>query len=665
MNNDSNIRPCAWALIPFLVFAVFYVGLSVWANDFYKVPMTIAFLIASATALVFNRRMTLERKVDVYAAGMGETNIMMMCLIFILAGAFASVAKGSGAVDAAVTLAQSIVPARLMVAGVFLISCLISLAIGTSCGTIAAVSPIALGFAAPLQLSPALLLGAVVGGSMFGDNLSMISDTTIAATRTQGVRMKDKFLANSLVASPAALVALFAYAIVGASAGSVETPAVTWQHFVLVLPYVLILVLALVGLNVMLLLFAGTVLAAAIGVSLGRFDTFGALDLLGKGTLGMSETLIVAILAGGLFKTIQANGGILWLTEKIAKLVRGPRSCEFGMGVLVALVNCFTANNTVAIVIAGPIAKACSNRFKADPIRMASVLDTVSCIVQGVIPYGAQILIAIGIAKGAEAAVGSFDLISCLYYQPLLALAVLLSLVGMTAPGGAAASPAHGLDAVRAQVGVGLEEVPAAEEAAVGGERRGVGRFKDEMPGAVDDRALALGVGTPEHEDEVFAARGKRLHDGVREGFPAVSLVAAGVSGLHGERGVQEEDALVGPGREVAVPGEERRLVFVLQFLVHVEERGRDGDAGLHGEAEPVGLVGAVVGILPEDDDLDLVERRTVERLEDEATRWVDDALCVGRAHKARQFREIRAVELVLQHLPPRFVDFHVHGTPV
>ena len=429
MNNDSNIRPCAWALIPFLVFAVFYVGLSVWANDFYKVPMTIAFLIASATALVFNWRMTLERKVDVYAAGMGETNIMMMCLIFILAGAFASVAKGSGAVDAAVTLAQSIVPARLMVAGVFLISCLISLAIGTSCGTIAAVSPIALGFAAPLQLSPALLLGAVVGGSMFGDNLSMISDTTIAATRTQGVRMKDKFLANSLVASPAALVALFAYAIVGASTGAVETPAVTWQHFVLVLPYVLILVLALVGLNVMLLLFAGTVLAVAIGVALGRFDTFGALDLLGKGTLGMSETLIVASLAGGLFKTIQANGGILWLTEKIAKLVRGPRSCEFGMGVLVALVNCFTANNTVAIVIAGPIAKACSNRFKVDPIRMASVLDTVSCIVQGVIPYGAQILIAIGIAKGAEAAVGSFDLISCLYYQPLLALTVLLSLV--------------------------------------------------------------------------------------------------------------------------------------------------------------------------------------------------------------------------------------------
>ena len=228
---------------------------------------------------------------------------------------------------------------------------------------------------------------------------------------------------------PAALVALFVYALVGSSVGSVETPAVTWQHFVLVLPYVLILVLALVGLNVMLLLFAGTALAAVIGMFLGKFDTFGALDLLGKGTLGMSETLIVAILAGGLFKTIQANGGVLWLTEKISTLVRGPRTCELGMFLLVAFVNLFTANNTVAIVIAGPIAKTCSDRFKADPVRMASVLDTASCIVQGIIPYGAQILIALGIAKGAEVAVGSFDLITCLYYQPLLALAVFLSLV--------------------------------------------------------------------------------------------------------------------------------------------------------------------------------------------------------------------------------------------
>lgn len=426
---DKPSKPRAGALVPFGVFAIFYVGLSVWANDFYRVPMIIAFLVASAVALCLNVRKPLEEKVETYARGMGEPNIMIMCLIFILAGAFATIAKGSGAVDAAVALALPIVPPRLMVAGVFLISCLISLAIGTSCGTIAAVTPIALGFAGPLNLSPALLMGSVIGGSMFGDNLSMISDTTIAATRTQGVRMRDKFVANSTIAAPAALVALFLYAMSGSAAGSVEVQQITWQHLLLVSPYLFILALALAGLNVMLLLFSGTLLSAIIGVCLGKFDFFGALDLLGKGTLGMSETLIVALLAGGLFRTVYANGGIHWLTEKVSMLVRGPRTCELGVFLLVAAVNCFTANNTVAIVIAGPIAKECADRFHADPVRIASVLDTASCIVQGLIPYGAQILIAIGVAKGLDLSVDSFGLLKCLYYQPLLALAVFGSML--------------------------------------------------------------------------------------------------------------------------------------------------------------------------------------------------------------------------------------------
>ena len=426
---DKPSKPRAGALVPFGVFAIFYVGLSVWANDFYRVPMIIAFLVASAVALCLNIRKPLEEKVETYARGMGEPNIMIMCLIFILAGAFATIAKGSGAVDAAVALELPIVPPRLMVAGVFLISCLISLAIGTSCGTIAAVTPIALGFAGPLNLSPALLMGSVIGGSMFGDNLSMISDTTIAATRTQGVRMRDKFVANSTIAAPAALVALFLYAMSGSAAGSVEVQLITWQHLLLVSPYLFILALALAGLNVMLLLFSGTLLSAIIGVWLGKFDFFGALDLLGKGTLGMSETLIVALLAGGLFRTVYANGGIHWLTEKVSMLVRGPRTCELGVFLLVAAVNCFTANNTVAIVIAGPIAKECADRFHADPVRIASVLDTASCIVQGLIPYGAQILIAIGVAKGLDLSVDSFGLLKCLYYQPLLALAVFGSML--------------------------------------------------------------------------------------------------------------------------------------------------------------------------------------------------------------------------------------------
>ena len=427
-NSMKNIRPNGWALIPFLVFAVFYVGLSVWANDFYKISMPVAFLVASASALLFNRKKTLEEKIDHYAFGMGETNIMIMCLIFILAGAFATVAKGSGAVDAAVALAQTVIPVKLMVAGVFLVSCLISTAIGTSCGTIAAVAPIALGFAGPLQLSPALLLAAVIGGAMFGDNLSMISDTTIAATRTQGVQMKDKFIANFWIAMPAAALALVGYALSGSAVGSVTAPAVGWREFLLVSPYVLILVLALLGLNVMGLLFSGTVLATAVGLCLGKFDFLGALDFVGKGTLGMSETLIVAILAGGLFRTVYANGGVSWLTEKISALVRGARTCELGVFVLVSAINCFTANNTVAIVIAGPIAKECADRFGANPVRIASVLDTASCVIQGLIPYGAQILIAIGIAKGLSLTIGTFDLIAHFYYQPLLAIAVFVTM---------------------------------------------------------------------------------------------------------------------------------------------------------------------------------------------------------------------------------------------
>ena len=427
------MKPRGLALVPFLVFAAFYVGLSLWAGQlgfempWHKVSMPVAFLVASAVSLLIGRA-SLDEKVETYARGMGEPNIMIMCLIFILAGAFATIAKGSGAVDAAVTIAQSLVPARLMVAGVFLVSCLIALALGTSCGTIAAVTPIALGFAAPLGLSPALLMGAVIGGSMFGDNLSMISDTTIAASRTQGVRMKDKFLANGLIAAPAALVALFLYAVSGFSAGTVAVPAVTWQHLVLILPYVFVLALALAGFNVMMLLFSGTVLSAAIGGCLGKFAFFDAMDLLGKGTLGMGETLIVALLAGGLFKSVQANGGVLWLTERIAKVIRGPRTCELGVFVLVSAVNCVTANNTVAIVIAGPIAKECATKFGANPVRIASVLDTASCVVQGLIPYGAQILIAIGVARGLDLTVDSFSLLKCLYYQPLLALAVFCSL---------------------------------------------------------------------------------------------------------------------------------------------------------------------------------------------------------------------------------------------
>ena len=424
-------RANGWALFPFLVFMAFYLGLSIWAGDFYKVPMPIAFIVASAAALFLNPHRKLSEKVDTYAAGMGDMNIMIMCLIFILAGSFATIAKGMGAVDAAVDIAQMLIPPKLMLAGFFLISCFISLAVGTSCGTIAALTPIAAGLIQPLGVNPALMIASVIGGAMFGDTLSIISDTTIAATRTQGVSMRDKMRQNVVVAVPPAIVALVLYAIVGHSeaAVAVQPPAFTWHHLLLVTPYILILVLACVGMNVMLLLFSGSLLAAIIGNLLGKFDFWGGLKLVGDGTLGMSETLIVAILAGGLLGTIRHNGGIDWLMEKISGMVKSTRGCEFGVWILVSAVNLFTANNTVAIVVAGPIAKDLSNRFKCVPARVASILDTCSCIVQGLIPYGAQILIAVGLAKTAGYEITPPQIISHLYYQGLLTIAVALWII--------------------------------------------------------------------------------------------------------------------------------------------------------------------------------------------------------------------------------------------
>lgn len=425
MSTSSSSRPNGLALIPFLVFMAFYLGLSCWTNDFYKVPMPIAFLLASAVALIFNRRKSLSEKVDVYARSMGDANIMIMCLIFILAGAFATVAKQMGSVDAAVAIAQVLIPARLMLAGIFLVSCLISLSIGTSCGTIAALTPIALGLVEPMGISPELMVGAVVGGSMFGDNLSMISDTTIAATRTQGIEMREKFLANIRIALPAALVCLVLYGVLGKTAALNEVPQLTFQHGILILPYLLILGLALAGMNVMALLFLGTVLAAVIGVCTGKLLFWDGLAAMGSGSLGMSETLFVALLAGGLLGTIRENGGIAWLIQKIEGIAHGVRGCEFGVLLLVMAVNLFTANNTVAIVIAGPIAKELSDRFGCQPRRIASVLDTTSCVVQGMIPYGAQLLIAMGLAKAAGMEVSIAKVIGSLYYPFLLAVAVI------------------------------------------------------------------------------------------------------------------------------------------------------------------------------------------------------------------------------------------------
>ena len=420
------------ALVPFIVFMVFYLGLSLLAHDFYKVPMPLAFLVASAVSMFLDHTEKLSNKVEVYARGMGESNIMLMCLIFILSGAFATVAKGMGAVDAAVVIARNLIPSNLMVIGMFLVSCFISLAIGTSCGTIAALTPIAVGLVGPLGIRPTIMLGAVVGGAMFGDNLSMISDTTIAATRTQGVQMHEKFLANLKIVLPAVGLTLCLYLsqmnkMPTGFEGDLEP--IACKHILLVLPYILILVCALCGLNVMLLLFAGTLLAFIIGCVNGTLSFWKGIDMVGKGALGMSETLIVAILAGGLLKVIRYNGGIEFIMKALEKPIRNSKQCEFGVMLLVSFVNLFTANNTVAIVIAGPIAKTLSDRYGCSPRRIASILDAASCVVQGLIPYGAQILIAVGLSNEAGVRISSLQLLGTMYYPILLALSMIACIV--------------------------------------------------------------------------------------------------------------------------------------------------------------------------------------------------------------------------------------------
>ncbi|MBP3392928.1 MAG: Na+/H+ antiporter NhaC family protein, partial [Lentisphaeria bacterium] len=306
---SANRGPRLRALIPFGVFLVFYMGLSIVSGDFYRVPMTVAFLVASASALVLNHKASLKSKIDLFAHGMGDINIMTMCLIFVLAGAFAETARRMGAVDSTIQIALSFIPPHLMLCGLFMVACFISLAIGTSVGTIVALTPIALGVTQTLGISGGLCLGAVVGGAMFGDNLSMISDTTIAATRTQGIEMREKFTANLHVAAPAAIVTVILYIILSHTGEPMAGRHLTLKMFLDVIPYLCILVLALTGLNVMALLMLGTLLAGVIGIINGSFSFWEFLAAAGVGARSMADTLIVAILAGGLLKVIRYNGG--------------------------------------------------------------------------------------------------------------------------------------------------------------------------------------------------------------------------------------------------------------------------------------------------------------------------------------------------------------------
>ena len=443
-SSPRNPQPNALALLPFLVFVLFYAGLSAAAGSFDVVPMAVAFSVAGAAAIAMDRRRPLARRIDSFTRGMGEPNLMLMCLIFVFAGAFATVAKASGAVDAAVAIARALIPTRFMLAGMFAVACLLSLALGTSCGTIAALMPIAAGFAGEPPFTPGILAGAVVGGAMFGDNLSMISDTTVAAARTLDIGMRDKFIANFAIALPAAALVAVAYALMAGTGGGsapAATGALTAKQFLLVSPYVAVLALAVMGMDVLLLLFGGAALAAAIGIGVGAFGFFDSLRHLGRGMAEMSQTLIIALLAFGVMESVRARGGLAWIVDRMSRLARGSRTCELAMFLLVSLLNVFTANNTLSVLLAGPVAKDCADRFGIGRARLASLIDTASCIVQGFLPYGGQILIAIGVGRAAGLSLSSGDIICALYYPPVLAVAVFASMFVRRQGGSAAARP--------------------------------------------------------------------------------------------------------------------------------------------------------------------------------------------------------------------------------
>ena len=359
---------------------------------------------------------------------MGNKDIMIMCLVFILAGAFTATAQAVGGVDAAVEIARHFIPAEFMVSGLFVVSALISLAVGTSCGTIAAVIPIAVALSQSLGFNPVVVIGATIGGAMFGDNLSLISDTTIASTRTQNVEMRDKMLCNLKIVIAPALFCVFLYMlpvftnIQASNLGAV----VNIETYIKIVPYVLLFILGVSGINVMFLLLIGIILNTIIGIHYGAFDIWGAFSQIGDGTVSMANTLIVAMLAGGLLCMVRYNGGINYIIKKTQHLIKNRKSCEFGITFLVGIINLFTANNTVAIITAGPIAKELSNKYDVDPKRTASLLDTTSCCVQGMIPYGAQILIATSLASSVS--ISSFSIMKGLYYPALMGIGLLISL---------------------------------------------------------------------------------------------------------------------------------------------------------------------------------------------------------------------------------------------
>lgn len=409
------------SLSPIIIFLLFYVVVSVAVGDFYKMPISIAFIIASVWAIMITREKNLSKRIEIFSRGAASTNVLYMIWIFILAGAFASLAKDTGSINATVNLTLHILPKEFIIPGVFIAACFISLAIGTSVGTVIALAPFAVNLAESTGESVAFLIAVVLGGSFFGDNLSFISDTTIASTRTQGCKMNDKFKVNVWIAGPAAIALLIIYIIIGQTSEYHVTTAVSnpW----LVLPYLIVIITAVLGVNVILVLtigiFSSIILAFINGTGLLDMCTY-----MGTGVSGMGDLIIITLLAAGMLEIIKYNGGIMFIIKWLTQRINNERGASFAIGSLVSIVNICTANNTVAIITVGSLAKKISMQFKLDPRKVASLLDTYSCIVQCIIPYGAQTLLATSLAGISPVAPFQY-----LYYPWLLLLMVTISII--------------------------------------------------------------------------------------------------------------------------------------------------------------------------------------------------------------------------------------------
>ena len=410
------------ALSPLAVFVILYLVTSIIARDFYKVPITVAFMAASMYAVVTSGNIPLRERIDIYSRGAAKGQMMLMIWIFILAGAFAHTAKVMGAIDATVNLALTLLPGNMLLAGLFLAACFISVSVGTSVGTIVALTPIAAGVAQQTGTSIPLMTAVVVGGSFFGDNLSFISDTTIAATSTQGCKHSDKFRVNSFIVVPAAVLILGIYLFMGQ--GITSPHSVGDVSFVKVVPYLVVLLTAVLGMNVMAVLSMGIILTGIIGILDGSFDIFGWFSAMGNGIVGMGELIIITMMAGGLLEIIKHNGGIDFIIDRLTRHVSTKRGAEMTVAGLVSFVDLCTANNTVAIITVGGIAKQIADRFGVDNRKCASILDTFSCTVQGLIPYGAQMLIAAGLAQ-----LNPISILPYLYYPFAIGIAAILSIL--------------------------------------------------------------------------------------------------------------------------------------------------------------------------------------------------------------------------------------------